>query len=482
MIGNEKDFSHAPMPGSEPAFGYFQETRHSMSNAKSIQTDLTTGSVSKQLIRYSVPLICTSLLQAVYSITDIMIVGHFVGSSGISAVNNASLIMNLLTQIIIGITVGGNVLIGQYFGAGDAENRKRATGSLFTLCMVSGVVCSAVFYLASRSLLLLLGAPALEEATSYLEISAWGLLPIFGYNALSAILRAMGNSRASLYFIILSTAINVALDILLVAVIPMGVAGAAVATVTAQCVSFLMALFYVVKHRDAIGFHARYLRPVAEKCKRILVLGFPLALQWTVASVSWLAVAFLINRYGVDCSAGNGVSAKIKDFCQLFIFAVYSGACTMVAQNLGAGEFDRAEKVMRTCMKLTLGMAACLILVSELCAPWMVKLFTGDAEVQRWAVFNLRIEIVAQLFYAAFFSYNTLATGAGNTLFVLFNSFVNCILVRLVLAILFERVWGIAGVFAACAIAPASSVPIGYWFYRSNRWRHSLSGAKPAEA
>ena len=183
-------------------------------------------------------------------------------------------------------------------------------------------------------------------------------------------------------------------------------------------------------------------------------------------------MAYLINGYGlVVYSAANGVSNKIKDFCQLFISAMTGAASTMVAQNLGAGLYDRAKSVMHTCMKITLGMAAVLILISELLAPVLVSFFTPDPEVQHWAAINLRIEIIGQLFYAGFFTYNTLATGCGDTMFVMWNSFVNCIIFRLVLAIIFNHFWGIYGVFIACAIAPASSVPIGWFYCRKGYWK-----------
>lgn len=447
----------------------------------SIDRDLTQGSVTKQLIRYALPLVTTSLLQSLYSIVDYIVAGYFISSAGQSAINNASLIMNLMTQIAIGLTLGGNILIGQYFGNHEDEPRKQSAGSLFTLSIVVGVVCAALFTLLSRQLLILLKAPALEEATAYMRICSIGMLPIFGYNALSAMLRAVGNSKLPLYCIIASTLTNVVLDLVLVAGLGMGVEGAALATLFSQCVSFLAALIFCLKHRAHLGLTRQYLRPRADRIKAIAKLGLPTALQWAIASVSWLVVAYLINGYGaasVVYSAANGVSNKIKDFCQLFISAMTGAASTMVAQNLGAGLYDRAKNIMQTCMKITLGMAAVLILVSELLAPVLVSFFTPDPEVQRWAAINLRIEIIGQLFYAGFFTYNTLATGCGDTMFVMWNSFVNCIIFRLVLAIIFNHFWGIYGVFIACAIAPASSVPIGWFYCRKGYWKKSLTARK----
>ncbi len=447
--------------------------------SSSIARDLTQGSVTKQLIRYSLPLVATSLLQSLYSIADYIVAGFFISSAGQSAINNSSLIMNLMTQIAIGLTLGGNILIGQYFGNHEEEHRKQSAGTLLILSVVVGIVTAALCFIFTRQLLILLKAPALAEATTYLRICSIGMLPIFGYNALSAILRAVGNSKMPLYFIIASTTTNVVLDLVLVIVFRMGVAGAALATLISQFVSFFAALIFCLRHREHLGLTRKYMKPHKERAKAILKLGLPTAFQWGIASVSWLVVSYLINGYDlVVYSAANGVSNKIKDFCQLFISAMSGAASTMVAQNLGAGLYDRAKKVMHTCMKVTLSMAAILIVISELFAPALVSLFTPEADVQHWAAINLRIEIIGQLFYAGFFTYNTLATGCGDTMFVMWNSFVNCIIFRLVLAIIFNNLWGVYGVFIACAIAPASSVPIGWFYCRKGYWKKSLTHKK----
>ena len=447
----------------------------------SIDRDLTQGSVTKQLVRYAMPLVTTSLLQSLYSIADYIVAGFFISSAGQSAINNSSLIMNLMTQIAIGLTLGGNILIGQYFGSREDEPRKQSAGSLFTMSVIVGLVCAVLLTSLSRPLLMLLKAPALAEATDYMRICAIGLLPIFGYNACSAILRAVGNSKIPLYCVIASTAANVVLDLLFVAVLDLGVAGAALATLLSQFISFFTALGFCLKHREHLGLTRAYLRPRGDRVRAITKLGLPTAFQWAIASVSWLVVAYLINGHGdasLIYSAANGVSNKIKDFCQLFISAMTGAASTMVAQNLGAALYDRAKNIMKTCMKITLGMAAAFIVICEILAPVLVSFFTPAAEVQQWAAVNLRIEIIGQLFYAGFFTYNTLATGCGDTMFVMWNSFVNCIIFRLILAIIFNHFWGVWGVFIACAIAPASSVPIGWFYCRKGYWKKSLTNRK----
>lgn len=178
---------------------------------------MTRGSVSRQLIMYAIPMIGTSLLQAVYGIVDIVIAGHFIGSNGLSAINNSSMVMNFLAQAAIGFTVGGNVIMGQYYGKRDGIEYKKSSGTLLLFSILLGFAGIAVFGAAARPLMSALGAPALDDAVVYLKVCALGMPAIFGYNAVSATLRALGNSRAPLGFILVSTSVNVILDIAFVA-------------------------------------------------------------------------------------------------------------------------------------------------------------------------------------------------------------------------------------------------------------------------
>lgn len=244
-----------------------------------LQNDLTHGGVSSQLIRYAMPLVASSLLQAIYSITDIIIAGHCIGDNGISAINTSSVVMNMLTQLAIGVTVGGNILVSRYFGSGDQDDRRKAAGNTLTIGVCAGLLFTALVVLLCRPILTLLRAPAMEDSAAYLGICGVGLFFVFGYNALSAILRGVGNSRIPLYCIIASVSLNVVLDILLVAVYGMGVSGAALATVIGQGVSFAAALVFCLRHRESLGLLPRYLSPEKEVVSRTLKLGLPVALQ-----------------------------------------------------------------------------------------------------------------------------------------------------------------------------------------------------------
>lgn len=366
------------------------------------ERNLTRGSVWRQVLAYAMPLVASSLLQALYSMVDTVIAGHFAGSAAISAINNSGQILNILTKIAIGITTGGNIIIGQYYGAKEQGRLGEASGTLLSLSLLLGAATAVGLYAGAYPLLGLLGAPAMEQSVAYLRICAVGMVFVFGYNALSAVLRGVGDSRTPLLIIGVATVVNTVLDLWFVAGLGMGTAGAALATTAAQAVSFGMALVLVARRTGLLQLKLSFFRMHGALLRLILRLGIPSALQMTIAGFSWLVVTFLVNQYGVNVSAGNGVAIKIKDICQLFISAMASGATTMIAQNLGASKFERAKDVMYTAMKITCAMAAAMIVLVELFAPQMAAVFTNEAAVRDAAVLNLRIEILGQIFYAVF--------------------------------------------------------------------------------
>ena len=408
------------------------------------ERDLTRGSVWRQVLAYAMPLVASSLLQALYSMVDTVIAGHFAGSAAISAINNSGQILNILTKIAIGITTGGNIIIGQYYGAKEQGRLGEASGTLLSLSLLLGAATAVGLYAGAYPLLGLLGAPAMEQSVAYLRICAVGMVFVFGYNALSAVLRGVGDSRTPLLIIGVATVVNTVLDLWFVAGLGMGTAGAALATTAAQAVSFGMALVLVARRTGLLQPKLSFFRMHGALLRLILRLG-------------------------------NGVAIKIKDICQLFISAMASGATTMIAQNLGASKFERAKDVMYTAMKITCAMAAAMIVLVELFAPQMAAVFTNEAAVRDAAVLNLRIEILGQIFYAVFMVYHALAIGAGHSTFAMLSSFANCIVFRVVLSLLFNHLWGIYGLYAACAVAPSISVPLGWLYTRSGVWRRSLA-------
>lgn len=434
-------------------------------------TDLTQGVIWKQLVVFAIPLVLSNMMQSLYGMFDTLMMGRFVGPVGISAVNNSSMIMQLLTQVMMGVGTGGSILISQYFGAKDPDNRKQTTNTLFTFSMLFGAAFMLIFVSFARPILALLRAPALEEATRYLTVCAFGLPFIAGYNAASGAMRSVGNSRGPLTCIVTSCVMNVILNFVFIVGCGWGVFGAALSNVICQALCLGMALMIILRDYELYGLVLTKLRIYPDKLKKLLKLGIPVCVQMTVANISWLSVMYSINGYGVIASAGNGVSVKIKNFCQLSMLAVSNASSSMIGQNIGAKQYDRARKIVYAGMRITLSISILVVGIIQGFTPQIVSVFTKDPETAAVAVLNLRIEIIAQFFYACFQLYHALAIGAGHTWYVLLSSFSNCILARFVLVFILEHFMGLIGVYYACLIAPAVSIPIGIWYIRSNRWR-----------
>lgn len=440
------------------------------------QTDLTKGNVLQTLMRYAVPFIVSNVLQATYNITDMIIAGQYGGSSyAQSAIGNCTTVTSMLTQIIIGLATGGSILIGQYYGARREREQRESAVTLFTMSLIIGVVLSLGLYLTGDQIMAWMNAPALEQAQQYLRICALGIFFVTCYNGACAALRAVGDSKIPFLCVGVSVVINIVLDLVFMAGLGMGVAGAAWATVIAQVISAVLAVYFVWRNQALFGLRFRALSLKAHQAREMLKLGIPCAIQMSVVSIAWIAVATLVNSYGVQVSAASSVTNKISQFAQMFSSAMYSAVSGMVAQCAGAKDYERIRKVVRQAIGITVGVTLVLVVIVELTAPQLVAIFTPDDPVtQSYATVNLRIDILGQLFFAVFMIYHGLAVGVGHTWFVFFSSFCNCILARLILAYTFNYFFGLMGLYWACMLAPFASVPLGFWYERSNRWRRSV--------
>lgn len=428
----------------------------------------------RELLRYCMPLVIANLLQSFYSLTDFFLTGIFVGDAGLSAVSNGGQVMALYTGIIIGLSNGGNVLVGQFMGGNKKQECGQCAGNFLTLFSVLGILSVLVMFKFSEIIMRFMKAPVLDMSSTYLACCAPGALAIAGYNAAAATLRGIGDSKRPLIFVAVSVGINIFLDVLFMYVFRMGVVGAAIATVTSQYIAFIIAgICFLLFQKTHLRIGWTDFVPDKKYMVPILKIGFPCAVQMTVASVSWLSVTVLLNHYGVIVSAAYGASAKIKDMVQTVSGAISMAATAMIAQALGGRQYDRALSVMYLAMKLAVGFSIVNILVVELFAPHLIGLFTDRSEIIVAGVKNLRIEIIGQVFYAVFMIYHSMMTGAGHTKMVLFSSFVNCILVRTVLAEILSNIpnLGATGVYLACMLAPSASIPIGVAYICKGSWK-----------
>ncbi len=443
-----------------------------------VRQDLTHGSVGKQLIKFSIPFLLSNLLQAFYSVADMIIVGRLCGTHGITGVNIGSQINILVTGAAFGLAVGGTVLIAQYGGAKKFDEQRKTIGTLFTAYMILAVICTAVMLLLGDTLLKLLNTPevAYTEAFNYYMICMSGLVFMFAYNVISAILRGMGDSKRPLYFVLIATIVNIIFDVILVGPFKMGAAGAAIATVGAQALSVVLSLIYLAKNHFFVGYRKSDFKIDGAKMKMLLKLGLPSSVQQVVVSFSFLTLTALVNSLpNADiASACQGIGGKVNSFAILPALAMSSAVSSMAGQNIGAGDAKRAKKTMLTGMGIAFAISMVVFVIVQLFPQQIISLFDTNEEVLKVGADYMRFIALDYIFVPFVFCMNGLAIGAGYTNFALFNACFSSILVRVPFAYLIVNLTnlGFNGIGLATGLASAASIVVGAIFVASGKWKN----------
>lgn len=446
--------------------------------ADKFRQDLTQGSVGKQLIKFSIPFLLSNLLQAFYSVADMIIVGRLCGTHGITGVNIGSQINILVTGAAFGLAVGGTVLIAQYGGAKKFDDQKKTIGTLFTAYMILAVICTVIMLLLGDTLLKVLNTPevAYKEAFNYYMICMSGLVFMFAYNVISAILRGMGDSKRPLYFVLIATIVNIVFDIILVGPFKMGAAGAAIATVGAQALSVILSIIYLAKNHFFVGYKKSDFKIDGSKMKMLIKLGLPSSVQQVVVSFSFLTLTALINSLpNADiASACQGIGGKVNSFAILPALAMSSAVSSMAGQNIGAGDTKRAKKTMLTGMGIAFAISAVVFVIVQLFPQQIISLFDTNEEVIKVGADYMRFIALDYIFVPFVFCMNGLAIGAGYTNFALFNACFSSILVRVPFAylVVYFTDLGFNGIGLATGLASAASIIVGAIYVASGKWKN----------
>ncbi|MBR5236275.1 MAG: MATE family efflux transporter [Clostridia bacterium] len=450
--------------------------------------DLTKGNVTKLLLQFAFPLFLSNALQAIYNIVDMIVVGQYIGGAGMSAVSIGGDILHLLTFVAMGFSSAGQVLIAQDVGAGNLDRVRRTIGTLFTFLLAASVSISIIFFLIRNPLLLWVNTPAesYQFTLDYMVICIVGLVFIYGYNIVSAILRGMGDSRRPFVFVAIAAVLNLILDILFVAVFDMKVFGAALATVIGQAVSFIVSLVYLYRHRASFCFDFK-LKSFAidrDAFKRIAVLGVPMAIQAAAVHFSKIVLMSWINMFGVVYSALAGIYNKINLMIAVISNSFTTAGSAMVGQNLGAKKDERIPEILKTvtiCGFVVSGAAGLVILFFP---QQVFSAFTGDGSVL--AVANVLIwPIIVNFIGSATRSVSfSLINGSGNTKMNLAVAIIDGIIGRIGIAALlgFALKMDCLGFWYGDALAGHIPFFIGLSFYLSGKWRtQKKTLSKPAE-
>ncbi|AUS97267.1 MATE family efflux transporter [Clostridium thermosuccinogenes] len=441
----------------------------------SIERNLTEGNVVKLLIQFALPFMLSNLIQSLYNVADMLIVGYYSGTAAISGVNIGGQVTFILTNIIVGLTVGGTVIIGQYLGSGDRKSVKETIGTLLTFLLIVGIAFTIIMLMVSDKVLWLLQTPeeSYQQARDYLDITLLGTVFIFGYNAFSAILRGFGDSRRPLIFISIACTINVVLDLLLVGVYGMAARGAAIATVVSQAISMILCIISLMRSDFIFDFKLCSFRFLKKHFITIVQVGIPISIQNVIVNFSFLVLTTIANSMGVNASAAVGIVGKYNGFAILPAIAVGSSVSAMVAQNMGAGAIDRAKKTFYTGFALAFSITFVVFIITQVFPEQILSVFDDDPNTISAGVEYIRTFSFDYLIVPATFCLNGLVTGSGHTIISSICGILSSIGFRVPIAILFGLVMqkGLGGLGLAAPIASLASGLILLIYYVTGKWK-----------
>ena len=402
---------------------------------KSDKGDFTQGSIPKKLALFMLPILGALVLQAAYGAVDLLVVGRFGTTSGLSAVSTGSQVLNLVTFVVTQFAMGITVLIARYLGEKHPEYIGQVIGGGTVVFTIIAAALFVVMVGFARGISILMQAPAeaVELTASYVRICGAGIFFIVAYNVLSAIFRGLGDSKSPLIFVLVACIVNIFGDLLLVAGLHMDAAGAAIATVAAQAVSVVCAVAMLLKKHLPFQLKKTDFR-LNLQCRKFLDIGLPLALQEFLTQVSFLALCAFINRLGLEASSGYGVACKLVNFAMLIPSSLMQSMASFVSQNVGAGNKKRAKQTLLTGIAIGLVFGCAVFALVWFKGDLLSSIFTTDAAVIANAFAYLRGFASETIVTAVLFSMVGYFNGNNKTVWVMVQGLVQTLLVRLPMA------------------------------------------------
>ena len=437
-------------------------------------TDFTRGSIPRALAVFSWPLILANLLQVLYNMVDMMVVGRVLGKTGLAAVSVGGDVTHFLTFLIMGFSSAGQVIISHYVGRGEKQKIGPFVATMSSFVLLSALVISLLGFLFRRRILALMNTPpdALEGALSYTMVCMAGLVFIFGYNAVSAILRGMGDSIHPLLFIAAAAVLNFLLDVLLVAEWDMGPAGAAWATVISQGVSFLSCLVFLICRRKEYELNIGWREFVfwdLPMLAELVSIGVPMAVKSAAVQASRLYVSAWVNSYGTAVSAFSGIAGKVSNTAIIISNSMSTAGASMVGQNLAAGKDRRVKQILKWVAVITISFAGLLSALMILFPRQIFGVFTAGGEPAVLALSGAYVPIAVLMFFGSGLRavMNGFINGSGNHFVISVTAVMDGIVMRLGLAVLFGLVLDMkyVGFWLGDALAGFTPFWIGIIFY-----------------
>ncbi len=434
---------------------------------------LTDGHIAKTLLKFALPYLGANFLVALYGAVDVFIVSYFASPSALAATATGAQAVFTMMALAIGLTLGGTILIGQYFGAKQEQDVIETIQTVFSLFAITAFLGSIFMLIFAKPITALLETPpeAFQAASHYIMICGGGLIFTFAYESISAILRGLGDSKNPLKFIATACLMNIILDLLFVAVFKWGAAGAAAATVISQAFSVLVAVLYLRHRKFIFDFSIKSFRFYPEKAKKILKLGIPSAIQQTVIFTSFTIMTAIVNKMGVIASAAVGVTTKIDGFMIMPSLAFASAVSVMTAQNIGARQLRRAKETFYTGFLMALCFGAPSFYVLYYHAPFVMRLVTDNSDIiQAGSDFILAYSPDCILL-SLVFCLNAFLNGCGRTTFTMTNNLISTLLFRIPL------ISKATTLFQAGFALPLATIPqilMSLFYFYQGYWKKSI--------
>ena len=444
---------------------------------KKVVVDYTEGNIPRQLIVFAIPFILANLLQQLYNVVDMVVVGQFCGSAGLAAVTIGGQAVQLVTSVCMGFSNGGQILVSQYIGCKDTKGAGQVAGTMFSFIALLALVFAVLCVAFRRTFLTWLNTPeaSFGQASQYLVICSFGYVFVSGYNACCALLRGAGDSRRPLVYVGVSSVINLILDLVFVAGLKMEAAGAATATVIAQVIACIVAFRSVFRHRDEFGMPKGLaaFRVDRRKLSAFLKLGTPLAIQMSAIQLSMLFVNSYVNAYGVAAAATMGVGRKLQQFCNLITMGIRQAGSSMIGQNFAARRHDRVSGIVRISILLSMIPCAVFSLLAIFVPKIFFRFFTQDPEVLALAPVFMRILVFAFIAGAFMAGYQAMIQGIGFSAFSMATAILDGVVFRIGLSMLFGvwLNWGLTGLFLGNNLAIYATLIPAMIYYYSGAWK-----------
>lgn len=421
-----------------------------------MEKNLTTGSVFKNILFFSLPYLLSYFLQTLYGMADLFIIGQFEGVASTTAVSIGSQVMHMLTVMIVGLAMGSTVSIGQAVGGKDKKRAASSIGNTVTLFMCLSIVLTVVLLLLVRPIVSIMSTPeaAVSGTVDYLTICFIGIPFITAYNIISSIFRGMGDSKSPMYFVAVACAANIGLDYLFMGALHMGPSGAALGTSLSQAVSVVIALIVIRKHSDSLSVHRKDFKPARPVMGKILKIGIPIAMQDGLIQVAFIIITVIANRRGLTDAAAVGIVEKIISFLFLVPSSMLSTVSALGAQNIGAGKPDRARLTLRYAAFTAVCFGIFVVVVMQFAAEPVISLFTDStrsdgAEVVRLGGQYMRGYVWDCIFAGIHFSFSGYFCACGKSGISFLHNITAILLVR------------VPGVYLTSVWFPDSLFPMG---------------------